>query len=206
MPLGIPPRDGRLRNAEMSLSKERAKLQEGELELSHQLAFAVRNLETNYVLSQTNFNRRIAARRNVEAVTAAYETDTVTIDRVLDAQQKLAEAESQYYRSLVDYNKSIAQVHFEKALCWSIMASTWPKDRGRRRRISMPDAAPTNAKRRPTSTTASHSRGLSAAGRSSRMSATKRRPTPASRKRCRRPRRRRTEIFSSAVERGSGRE
>ena len=96
------------------MAQERAKLQEGELELSHQLAFAIRDLEANYVLSQTDFNRRIAAQREVEAVAAAYETDTVTLDVLLKAQQNLAQAESDYYRALVDYNKSIAQVHYRK--------------------------------------------------------------------------------------------
>jgi hypothetical protein len=114
MPLGFRREMAGVRNAQLSLTKERVKLQEAELELSHQLAFAVRDLETNYMLAQTNFSHRVAAQREVEAVTAAYETDTVTIDRVLEAQQRLAQAESNYYRSLADYNKSIAEVHFRK--------------------------------------------------------------------------------------------
>ena len=56
-----------VRNAQLELVKEQAKLQEGELELTHQLAFAIRDLETNHVLSQTDFNRRIAAQRQVGA-------------------------------------------------------------------------------------------------------------------------------------------
>jgi len=103
-----------VRNAQLALAKEQAKLQEGELELSHQLAYAVREVETNHVLSQTNFNRRIAAARQVQAVAAAYETDTITLDVLLNAQRQLAQAESDYFRSLVNYNKSIAQVHFRK--------------------------------------------------------------------------------------------
>lgn len=114
IPLGFRREMAGVRHAQLSLVQEQTKLQEGELELSHQLAFAVREVEANHVLSGTNFNRRVAAQREVEAVTTAYETGTITIDRVLDAQQKLAQAESDYYRSLVDYAKSIAQVHFRK--------------------------------------------------------------------------------------------
>ena len=114
MPLGFRREMAGVRNAQLALARERAILQEAELELSHQLAWAIRDLEKNYVLSQTEFNRRIAAQREVEAVTAAYETDTVTIDRVLEAQRALAQAESDFYQSLVDYNKAIAQVHFRK--------------------------------------------------------------------------------------------
>ncbi len=114
LPLGFRREMAGVRNAQLALAKERAKLREGELELTHQLAYAVRDMEANRVLSRTNFNRRVAAQRQVEAVAAAYENDTVTIDRLLAAQQDLAQAESDYYRSLVDYNESISQVHYRK--------------------------------------------------------------------------------------------
>jgi hypothetical protein len=71
-------------------------------------------LEADYVLSQTNFNRRVAAQREVEAVAAAYETDTITLDVLLKAQQSLAQAESDYYRAIVNYNRDISQVHYRK--------------------------------------------------------------------------------------------
>jgi hypothetical protein len=74
----------------------------------------VRNIDTNFALSQTNFNRRVAAERQVEAVQAAYDAGTVTFDQLLDAQRRRADAESGYYRSLVDYNRSISQLHFRK--------------------------------------------------------------------------------------------
>jgi outer membrane protein TolC len=114
LPLGFRREMAGVRNAQLALARERVKLQEGELELSHQLAFAIRDLDANHVLSQTDFNRRVAAQREVEAVAAAYETDTITLDVLLKAQQNLAQAESDFYRALVDYNKSIAQVHFRK--------------------------------------------------------------------------------------------
>ncbi len=56
----------------------------------------------------------MAAQREVEAVAAAYETDTVTFDVLLQAQQRLAQAESDYFRSLVNYAKAISQVHYRK--------------------------------------------------------------------------------------------
>ena len=114
LPIGFRREMAGVRNAQLALARERAKLQEGELELSHQLAYAIRDLDAFYVLSQTDFNRRIAAQRQVEAVAAAYETDTITLDVLLKAQQQLAQAESDYFRALVDYNKTISQVHFRK--------------------------------------------------------------------------------------------
>jgi hypothetical protein len=38
----------------------------------------------------------------------------VTLDLLLDAQRRRAEAESAYYRTLVDYNKAIMNVHYRK--------------------------------------------------------------------------------------------
>jgi len=85
-----------------------------ELELSHQLADAVRDVSQNYTLSQTNYNRWLAAGREVEAVDAAYKAGTTTWDQVLDAQRRKAEAENEYYRSLVDYSLSVMRVHLRK--------------------------------------------------------------------------------------------
>ena len=98
----------------MNLARERSLYQEQEIELSHQLSEAIRNVDRYYALSQTQFNRRVAAERNVEAVKAAYDTGTVTLDLVLDAQRRLADAESSYYRSLVDYNLAIRDIHLRK--------------------------------------------------------------------------------------------
>ena len=114
MPIGFRREMSGVRNAQLHLAKERAKLQEAELELSHQLAFAIRDMEATESSAQTNFNRRIAAQRQVEAVAAAYETGTVTIDVLLSSQQRLAQAESDYYRSVINYNKAIMQVHYRK--------------------------------------------------------------------------------------------
>src|SRR4029078_5364567 len=85
-----------------------------ELEVSHQLGEAVRSLVNNYSLTQTNFNRRVAAEREVEAVNSAYEAGQTTLDLLLDAQRRRADAEVAYYRSLTDYNLAIMQVHRTK--------------------------------------------------------------------------------------------
>ena len=114
MPLGFRRELATVRHHQLQLARERARLQDEELEASHALVEAVRNVDTNFALAQTNFNRRVAAERQVEAVQAAYDANTVTFDQLLDAQRRRAEAESSYYRSLVDYNRSISQLHFRK--------------------------------------------------------------------------------------------
>ena len=114
MPLGFRRELATVRHHQLQLARERARLQDEELEASHALVDAVRSVDTNFALAQTNFNRRVAAERQVEAVQAAYDANTVTLDQLLDAQRRRAEAESSYYRSLVDYNRSISQLHYRK--------------------------------------------------------------------------------------------
>ena len=114
MPIGFRRELATVRHHQLQLARERARLQDEELEASHALVEAVRNVDTNFALAQTNFNRRVAAERQVEAVQAAYDANTVTLDQLLDAQRRRAEAESSYYRSVVDYNRSISQLHYRK--------------------------------------------------------------------------------------------
>jgi len=114
MPLGFRRELATVRHHQLQLAKARAQLQDEELEVSHALVEAIRNIDTNFALAQTNFNRRVAAERQVEAVQAAYDAGTTTFDQLLQAQRLRAQAESSYFRSLVDYNRAIAQFHFRK--------------------------------------------------------------------------------------------
>jgi len=114
VPIGFRLAMAGVRNAELVLAQSRALLQDQELELVHVLTNSIRDLDRNYQVSQTTFNRRVAAAKQVEAVKAGYEAGTVTLDMLLDAQRRLADAEIAYFRALVDYNVAILQVHFRK--------------------------------------------------------------------------------------------
>ena len=114
VPIGFRRELSSVRHQELLLARERALLQDLELEISHQIGDAVRDIDLYYGLTQTNFNRRVAAEKEVQAVQASYEAERVTLDLLLDAQRRRAEAESAYYRSLIDYNKAIMGVHYRK--------------------------------------------------------------------------------------------
>jgi len=114
VPIGFRQALAGVRNAQLQLARERAVLQDQELEVSHQLAEAVRSLDRAYMLSQTHFNRRVAAMRQVEAVRQSYEVGRITLDQLLDAQRRLADAEARYYESLSQYNRAITAVHYRK--------------------------------------------------------------------------------------------
>ncbi|HEY4234396.1 MAG TPA: TolC family protein [Lacipirellulaceae bacterium] len=114
VPIGFRRELSGVRHQELLIARERALLQDLELEVSHQLGDSIRDVDLNYGLAQTNFNRRVAAEKEVQAVKSAYEADRVTLDLLLDAQSRRAQAESDYYRALIDYNKSIMEVHYRK--------------------------------------------------------------------------------------------
>ena len=114
VPIGFRQGMAQVRNNQLLLARARAALEDMELEASHLLADAVADLESEYEIAQTNLNRRVAAGREVEAMEAAYDTGTVTLDRLLDAQRRRAQAEVEYYERVVRYNEAIKFVHFRK--------------------------------------------------------------------------------------------
>ncbi|TWT37327.1 Outer membrane efflux protein [Posidoniimonas corsicana] len=114
LPIGFRRQLSTVRHHQLALARDRAILQDLELEISHQLGDSVRDVDLNYQLTQTNFNRRVAAEREVEAVQAVFDAGRITLDLLLDAQRRRAEAESAYYRSLTDYNLSVVEVHYRK--------------------------------------------------------------------------------------------
>jgi outer membrane protein TolC len=103
-----------VRHHQLLLARERAVLEDLELTVSHQMSEVIRDIDFNYLNTQSNFNRRVASQDEVDAVRTVYESGRVPIDLLLDAQRRRAEAESAYYRSLVDYNRAIMRVHFRK--------------------------------------------------------------------------------------------
>ena len=118
IPLGFRKELAGVRYAQLNLEKERAILQDMELELSHQLQEAMRDLDRYHAQAQTNHNKRVAADTELNAWQAREQAGMkirdAAIDRKLDAQRRVATSKIDYYRALVSYNRAIADVHFRK--------------------------------------------------------------------------------------------
>ncbi len=114
--LAIQKRKVSIANVNLALACERVKLAESEKDAVSQLSSAVSSMDAAYISSVSNFNRRAAAKRQIEAVEAAYShgLNGVTFSDLLNAQQRLATAESDYYRSLTNYAKAMSQFQFRK--------------------------------------------------------------------------------------------
>lgn len=114
LPIGFRRAMTAVRHHQLLLAQDRAILRDEELVVSHQLASAMRDVDLNYGGTQTNFNRRVATETQVESIQIIYEVGKTTLDQLLEAQRFRADAETAYYRSLVDYNKAIMLMHFNK--------------------------------------------------------------------------------------------
>ena len=118
MTIGFRAELAAVRNAQLLATRAKAVLNEQELELSHLISDSVRNLDRNYQLIETNFNRRVAAQAQVDTFQAKIDVgfgrNIEQLDLLLEAQRRLAQAEADYYRSLIDYNKAIIQIQFHK--------------------------------------------------------------------------------------------
>jgi hypothetical protein len=114
MPVGFRRELAGVRNSQLILAREKARLQEMELNTSHLLSSAVRNLDANRQIAQTHFERWSTAIQEVQTTQTLLLGGKITLDLVLDAQRRRAQAQIDYYRAIIDYNKSIADVHFRK--------------------------------------------------------------------------------------------
>lgn len=134
----VPPKIGArkelsgVRNAELAMAREQAILQEMELNVSHFLTNAVRTVDTQYLLAQTHFNRLNASEKEVESVQTLFANGKSSLDLVLDAQRRRAQAQVDYFRAVAEYNKAIALVHYRKGslldYCGIQLAEgPWPK-------------------------------------------------------------------------------
>ncbi|MEZ6115150.1 MAG: TolC family protein [Pirellulaceae bacterium] len=114
VPLGFRRELSAVRARQLELARERTKLEEIELQISHSLDDAIKNLDAYYLLADTAKDQWIAAKQQEKAITKKYETSTVPLDFVLDAQRQAADAERAFVQSLAQYNMAIVEVHYRK--------------------------------------------------------------------------------------------
>lgn len=115
-PIGYRRGHAAVRHAELQLARDRAVLEEQEQQVVSDLAAAIAELDRAHELVRTNYNRRAAASDQLQSITAVIkDADNVEkprlLDLQLDAQRRLADAESQFYRALAEHEVAIKNVH-----------------------------------------------------------------------------------------------
>ena len=137
MPIGFRQAHAAVRNAQLNLNREKAILREQQRQITLEISHAVAELDRAYDIAQIQLNRRIAAAQQLEASEILYEQSDenqkgVLLDQLLDAQTRLADAESQYGRSLIEYMMAIKQIHNAKGSLLTynqvyLSEGAWPK-------------------------------------------------------------------------------
>jgi len=122
MPLGLRTARAQLHNIEMQLVKSRAGLSAVELDIAHDIADAIQQVDVAYQTAQSNLDRRIASEARVEATQAEYEAEIAgaTLDLVLRAQAARAASEIAFFTSLVRYNQAINNLNFRRGVVLDI--------------------------------------------------------------------------------------
>ncbi|GAB4146577.1 MAG: hypothetical protein Tsb009_19340 [Planctomycetaceae bacterium] len=133
IPLGFRQAHTQVRNFEIRLLKAKAALAAQENEISHELAIAFQNLDRWFQTAKTNFNRRRAAEKRVRTYATLLERNPQLLDLLLRAQISLSQADIEYHRSLIEYNKAIADLHFRKGTLLemnnvTLAESLWDED------------------------------------------------------------------------------
>lgn len=131
MPLGARAAHASVRNQQLLLARERARLEDLELEVSHSLTDAIQRLDANYALARTAFLQSAAAKEQVRVLETKLEFSTISVDLLLDVQRRAAQAEQAFYQALLQYNLAILEVHFRKGslleYCGvSLQEGPWP--------------------------------------------------------------------------------
>lgn len=114
IPIGYRRAHTAVRNAELELARSRAILCDQQQEVVHAAADSIAEVDRAYLVSQTSYNRLVASREQLAALNAAFEAEKASLDLLLEAQRRVAEAETRHYRTLAEYAVAVKNVHFSK--------------------------------------------------------------------------------------------
>ena len=115
MPIGFRQGHAAVANAELALCHERAIHREQEREVIHDLSNALSDAVRAFESCQSSLNRYIASREVMLSLEAEEKSGLpVDIDRILDAQRRVVEAEIRYYQSRTEYALAQKNVQLER--------------------------------------------------------------------------------------------
>ncbi len=116
VPIGFRQEIAAVRQATLQLARDRAVLKEQERQLLHDLANELTDLIRTQVQVKNNYNRLVAASRRLKAAEVALDhgKETVRLEDVLLAQERLVDATAQYFSARTQHAVAIKDVHLQK--------------------------------------------------------------------------------------------
>ncbi|QEG21403.1 TolC family protein [Mariniblastus fucicola] len=110
MPVGFRQANAGVRNSQLELMRERAVLSETRQQILHELGSSLRQTSQSWKSAQLNFNRMKATEDAWESRLAAYEAGNVSVDRLLEAVQRRADASSEFERAQANFQIANAAI------------------------------------------------------------------------------------------------
>ena len=114
VPVGLRYAHAQVRQFELRLAKAQSVLRDQEIEISHEVAAAFRELDRTYLALQNNTARLAAAHDQHAALSAQHETDSqqTPAQTVFRAREGVAQAEIALASSVVEYNIALMNVQY----------------------------------------------------------------------------------------------
>jgi hypothetical protein len=112
-PIGLRSAHAQARNYELRLLKAQKVLALAELDVGHELAASFQEMTRAYATMRSSYQAYVAAEENVQGLLPRVLTED-TVDVILRAYERRAQAELAFYRNLVDYSKSLAALQWRK--------------------------------------------------------------------------------------------
>ncbi len=114
LPIGFRQAHAAVRQAQLKYSREQSILDELSREVLKNLSDEYGNIRRAYKAMQLNFNRRFAAKKRLAILLDREGSFGVDLSDMLYAQRRAADADSRFFKSLIEYVIAIKNVHFEK--------------------------------------------------------------------------------------------
>jgi outer membrane protein TolC len=115
MPFGFRQAHVGVRNAQLVVARERAVLVDMERQVIHDVSNALAEKTRTFQQVQTAYNRRVSAQQqfNILSNPQVQAARGIDFNLLLDAERRLAEADSDYHRAVVSYAVALKNVYVE---------------------------------------------------------------------------------------------
>lgn len=114
IPIGLRRELSNVRNAQLKLARDVARIEDMELDVTREVSEAIRALDANRRIMQSAFSRWKDTQIEKDHFEEIIELGLETLDVALDAQRRKTQASGAFYTALCEYNKVIALIHRRK--------------------------------------------------------------------------------------------
>ncbi|MEM9412568.1 MAG: TolC family protein, partial [Planctomycetota bacterium] len=114
IPIGLRRELSNVRNAQLKLARDIARIEDMELDVAREVSEAMRALDANRRVMQSSFNQWTQTLTEEEHFERIIDLGLETLDVALGSQRRKTEAASAFYTALCEYNKVLALLHRRK--------------------------------------------------------------------------------------------